>query len=143
MKADKEKAIELFKSEDVSFVGLKGNEFITSKGIGVKPIIEQLRGNKKALRGYSIADKVIGKAAAMLLALSEVEFVYGAVMSETAIEVLKQHHIDYSYGECVAYIENRTHTGMCPLEDCVKDCGDVEAAFELIELRIAKLMKKE
>lgn len=142
MSVNREKAMNLFMSEDVSFVAVKGEALITSKGIGVKPIIEQLRGNQKALEGYTIVDKVIGKAAAMLLVLTNVEFVYGFVMSETAMEVLRQHHIDYDYNKKVAFIENRTHTGMCPLEDCVKDCEDERTAFGLIEARIVELMRK-
>ena len=81
-----------------------------------------------------------GKAAALLL--SNAAEVYGSVMSETAQEVLDTYQVPYSCGERVPFIQNRTRTGMCPLEDAVRDISDPAKGFDAIEARIAELMRK-
>lgn len=90
-----------------------------------------------------VADTIIGKAAALLLILSGASFVYGTVMSQAAVQVLENAHIPYQYETLVDYIENRTGTGMCPLEDSVKEEDDPQRALPLIEARIAQLMQNK
>ena len=125
-----------------TFIAIKDKIIIQSCGLGVKPIIEEMRDNQKVFKDAIIVDKIIGKAAALLLVLSGARFVYGRVMSKTAVEVLKHYQVDYQYGELVEVIQNRSHTGLCPLEDSVKDTMDPQCAYYLIEERIMKLMKK-
>ena len=87
----------------------------------IKDIKDILKENKNALKGAIIADKVIGKVAGSILAVSGVKEIYTDVISEYAIPVLEEHHIKYEYREKVQYIVNQTKNGMCPMENKYKD----------------------
>lgn len=133
----------LLRKEKCSFVLIKsGCNNTYSKDIGLKPIMIILRQNKMGLADGVVADKVIGKAAALMLVLSKAKAVHGVVMSETAVKVLEEHGIVYTYDTLVPFIENRTKTGACPLEKCVENICDPTIAFDAIEETIAELMKK-
>lgn len=74
------------------------------------------RGTRGLLRGAFVADKVVGKAAAALLALGGVEEVFADVISRPALDLLEKNAVGAGYRLCVPHIVNRTHTGRCPLE---------------------------
>ena len=84
------------------------------------------------LRGFSAADKIVGKAAALLFVLAEVSKVYGEVMSKAGLGVLRAHHIPCAYGTLTPYIVNRQGTGMCPMEETVQTIDDPKAAFDAL-----------
>ena len=116
-------------------------EVIISGEFGIKPLMIELRKDKQAFQGASIADRVVGKAAALLSILGGACEVYGEIMSEEACKVLESNHITYEYGTKVAYIENRTKTGKCPMEETVWEIHDANQAFDALEKTIARLMK--
>lgn len=127
--------------EGLSCVIVKNGVEYTSDLFGIKPLMQKLREDRRFFAGAVIADKVIGKAAAMLLCDSGIAEVYGAVMSESAAALLQAHGIPFGYGELVPMIENRTHDGMCPMEITVNDLIDPADAFDALEITIAKLMQ--
>ena len=135
-----EQAKELLESGKACCVIFRGEELLLENGIGVKPLMKYLREDREFFAGAVVADKIIGKAAALLL--SNAAEVYGSVMSETAQEVFDTYQVPYSCGERVPFIQNRTRTGMCPLEDAVRDISDPAKGFDAIEARIAELMRK-
>ncbi|MBQ1327343.1 MAG: DUF1893 domain-containing protein [Eubacterium sp.] len=51
--------------------------------------------------GYSVADKMVGKAAAMLFVKAGIKNVYGRVMSNAGFDYLMRHDVDASYGTLV------------------------------------------
>ena len=119
-----------------------GTVFYRESGIGVKPLVTPMRIDRAFFKDAQVADKVIGRAAALLLVLSGASAVYGAVMSRTAMEILDRYGVPYEYGSAVPYITNRTGDGLCPLEQCVLGETCPETGWEKITRRIAELMKK-
>lgn len=111
-----------------------------TSGKGVRPIIVPMRTYRSFFEGKYVADTMVGKAAALLLALSGARYVYGEIMSQAAVPVLKENGIAFEYGRLVEYIKNREETGMCPLEQCVAHETDPAAAWTKIENKIAELM---
>lgn len=69
--SDIERAKELLKSKSFTCVMCKDETLYTSKKRGVVPVLEKLEQNAE-LKGFSVADKVIGKAAAMLFHLADI-----------------------------------------------------------------------
>lgn len=137
-------AINILDEQQKSCVILDENgEVRTSDAIGIKPLMTELRVNKQAFGGCVIADKVIGKAAALMAVLGKAEAVYGRIMSQNAEEFLKNAGIEYRYGELVPYIENRTKDGRCPMEETVLEIDSPLEAFEALEKTIAKLMAQK
>ena len=88
-----------------------------------------------SIAGAFIADKVVGKAAAMILAYAGAVEVYAGIVSEPALEVLKNKRIVCVYGKLVHNIENKTRTDICPMEKTVLGVDDVEEAYELLRIK--------
>ena len=99
---------------------------------GVSPLTEWLRKDPELLRGASIADRVIGKAAALLMLYAGVKEVYADVISEHAAVCLGERCVPFHEGERVPYIVNRTHTGMCPMEKLCLDTNLPREGYERI-----------
>ncbi len=98
----------------------------------VKDIKEILNSNELALQDAIVADKVIGKVAASLLAVAGVKKIYAKVISNYAIPVLEKYNIQYEYDEKTDYIINQTKTGMCPMENKYKDEEDIHKIYNEI-----------
>jgi hypothetical protein len=131
--SDLEKAKNLLKDKQYSFVALaKGNILKTSHKRGVIPLMEMIRDNRDMMQGAVIADKVIGKAAALLAVAYKVKQVYTEILSQQAKKVLDQYSIFYQYERCVDYIQNRSKSGQCPMEKLTKDTNDPKTAYSLI-----------
>ncbi len=138
------KLYNIIKSNEATFIVADNENVIYQDiGIGVKPIMKVIKENPLILNNATIVDKVIGKAAAILLAKYNAKKVYGLLMSRTAIKVFTDHGIEYDYQDIVDTILNRTGDGLCPLEDSVKNTDDLEQGFINITTRIDELMLRK
>lgn len=96
----------------------------------IKDIKAILQENKDALKGAIIADKVIGKVAGSILAISGIKEIYTDVISKLAIPVLEKYGVKYEFLKEVEYIENNDKTGMCPMENKYKDEKDINKIYK-------------
>lgn len=96
----------------------------------IKDIKEILQNDEQALKGASIADKVIGKVASSILTVAGVKEIYADVMSQYAIPILEENNIQYSYKNLVEYVQNNDKTGMCPMENKYKEEIDIHKIYE-------------
>ena len=94
----------------------KGEEIRTYTRRGVADLLEVLEHDPAFLQGAQVADKVVGRGAAALMALGKVAEVHADVMSECACEVLAQAGIRTACTTRVPRIINRAGTGQCPVE---------------------------
>lgn len=137
---DIEHAKQLLTDARYTCVICRGDDIHKSEKRGVAPLIELLD-SKIDVRGYSAADKAVGKAAAMLFVLLGVSEIYAAIMSRSAKKILDEYGIKYSCGEEVEYIINRKKDGMCPMEKAVMDIDDPAEAQKEIKETIEKMRK--
>lgn len=134
------KARQLLQDEELSFVALDDMGRISrSKKRGVVPALA-LVAEHTDLTGGVIADKVVGKAAALLFLLLGPEAVYAATISLPAKEVLHSAGIRVEFEQMVDHIVNREGTGPCPLEHAVMGIQDPVEAIETIRRTLADLM---
>ena len=121
----------------------KDGKIITSDLRGIAPMHFFLD-NKTDLAGFSAADLIVGKAAAMLFVKAGIKEVYACVMSESGLDFLVGHGIECSYGELCEKIINRDKTDICPMEKAVRDTDDVDEGIERIKNKLLFLrsMKK-
>ena len=89
--------------------------------------------------GFSVADKVVGKAAAFLYVLLNVGTVYALTVSEQAEKVLKKYQIPLIYEQKVPAIHNRANTGLCPMEQATWGIDEPAEAKEAIEKKLEEL----
>lgn len=109
----------------------RGGEVVTSDRRGVMPMLGFLREGRD-LSGFCAADRVVGRAAAMLFAKAGVRAVFAEVMSDGAAALLAAHGIDASCDVRTAAIENRQKTGLCPMESAVAGIEDIDAGIAAI-----------
>ena len=105
---------------------------------GILPPLRWLRENSDLLRGADAADRVIGKAAALLFAYGGVRSLWAARMSEAARDFLRTTDIQFDYDELVPAILNRDGTALCPMEQRALGIDEPEEAFALFDGVIAK-----
>lgn len=116
----------------------RGGEVVTSDLRGVMPMLGFLREGRD-LSGFCAADRVVGRAAAMLFAKAGVRTVFAEVMSDGAVALLAAHGIDASCDVRTAAIENRQKTGLCPMESAVAGIEDIDAGIAAIRRRAEEL----
>ena len=92
-----------------------GDRIRTFTRRGVADLYDLLVQEPEFLHGASVADKVIGKAAASLMILGGVRQVYTII--------------------------NRDHTGWCPLEQASRDLQSAKEIFPVIEKFISSQRK--
>ena len=139
MSLDKAKSLLLTSASTIAVVS--NGEVFTSQERGVKPLLHLLTEKKGFLKGASVADKVIGKAAALLMVLGEIKEVHTLIISEPAIKVFEKYNIPCYYDKKVERIVNRTGDGLCPMETLCLDVEEPKKAFQKITDFI-KTMKK-
>lgn len=100
-------------------------------------------GMGKDLKGYSAADMIVGKAAAMLFVKAGICAVHGKVMSEAASEYLEAHHIPHSYDKLTEQIINHTGDNICPMEAAVANISDPEEGYNALFNKIQEMRKKQ
>ncbi|MBO7530158.1 MAG: DUF1893 domain-containing protein [Bacteroidales bacterium] len=118
---------------------VSNGEVFTSQERGVKPLLYLLSEKKGFLKGASVADKVIGKAAALLMVLGEIKEVHTFIISEPAIKVFEKYNIPCFYDKKVDRIVNRTGDGLCPMETLCLDVEEPKEAFTKIKEKISKM----
>lgn len=134
-----EQAKSLLITTNSTIVVVLNGEVFTSQERGVKPLLHLLTEKKGFLKGASVADKVIGKAAALLMVLGEIKEVHTLIISEPAIQVFENHKIKYFYDEKVNHIINRAGDGLCPMESLCLDIDDPREALTKIIDKISKM----
>ena len=113
----------------------RGEQTYTSTLRGVKPLVQWVESDLN-LRGFSAADKVVGKATAYLYVLLGVGALYAHVISESALAVLKENGIPVEYGNLVPHIINRAGNGICPFEEAVMDIHEPKTAYTAIRAKM-------
>ncbi len=96
---------------------------------GIQPLL--LRLNDGTFKGAFVADRIIGKAAALLHVYGQVKEVYTPVISKPAIAIYEKYGVKYTADNVIDNIRNRKNTGLCPMEIKVKEIDDPKQAYLL------------
>lgn len=134
-------ALQLLREGQAACVVLRDGEIVRAEtGRGVAPMIRLYEDG--ALQGAYVVDKIVGKAAAMLMTLGGVSGCYALTVSRAALDWFSGHDIPVEYEVCAEYIVNRTGDGMCPMEQTVKELTDPSDALTALKQKIAELRKR-
>lgn len=101
-----------------------GKVIFASQDRGIKPMYNLLKEKGALAKDSVIADKVIGKGAALLCVHIGIKKLYTNLISQSARQVLEIHNIDYEFKNSCQYIKNRDETGYCPIEEMSMDIKD-------------------
>ena len=120
---DIELAEEKLNDEGVTFAAAKDGAIMTSKDRGIRPLLELYEAGTD-MKGWTCADKVVGKAPAVIYTLLDVREVSAPVMTKAAKEILENSGISCTYGSLTDVILRRDGNDLCPMEKAVKDIDD-------------------
>lgn len=135
-----EKAKRMIKEGQASCVIIKNNKIIrTEIGQSIAPLISIYESEPEILKDAFVVDKVIGKAAAMMIVLGGANRAYGEIMSAAACNYLAERGCRAEYGERIEIVVNRSGDGMCPLENSVLDIDDPETGYHQLKKTISRL----
>ncbi len=129
----------LIANKDATLVAVRGDEMITCTERGIKPLLAWVREGRD-LSGFSVADKVVGKAPALLYAVLGPDAVFSPVMSWTGRAVLLAASIATSYDALVPHISNRARNGQCPMDASVEDVWEPYEAVRVLAERARTLL---
>lgn len=97
---------------------------------------EFLRSNKHKTELLEIKDKIIGRAAALLLVRLGIKKIQAQLLSELGREVLEYYHLDYKYDDLVKQIG-------CQTEEILRNEYNPEKAYHIIRQRIAQKINRK
>ena len=132
------KAKQILLDNNHRLVIITNNITVTSNERGVKALLNLLDGSTDFSGAYA-ADKVVGKAAAMIYVLLGIRALYASVISDGAKAIVESNGILLEYDEAVPYIINRQGDGVCPMELAVGGEKDPEKAVEKVRARLKEL----
>jgi len=138
MNPDLKHAIALLEEGDYTCVICRGSAVYTDTRRGVRPLLDWVDG-ESSLKGFSAADRVVGRAAAFLYCILEVSEVYARVMSHPAAQVLRSHGIAVHADTLVNGIINRQGTGPCPFEAAVLEITNPSDALKTIRQKLSQM----
>lgn len=116
----------------------KNGNCMYSEKRGIAPMMDFI-GSGADLRGFAVADVVVGKAAALLFVKCGIKNVYAKTLSEYGKRIFEQYGIDYEYGILTPRIINREGTDTCPMEKSVLNTDSPEEAYVILKNKLNKL----
>lgn len=142
MNADLQNARAYMEGKGCTCVLCRGELLFSSSHRGVRPLLDFLDSGRD-FRGFSAADKVVGRATAFLYCLLGVRQLYAQVLSDGAAEVLRCHDILFSCESRVPGIRNRAGDGPCPMEKATMDITDPEEALVAVRETLKRLGERK
>jgi len=131
---DLEKAKRILKEKNQSLVIVKnGRTIFSSDSSGIYSLLQAIEKLGEQLSEASAADKVVGKAAALLLAYSRVVGVYAATLSRKGLKTLSRHGIPVEYDLLVPEILDKEGKDRCPFEKLTSGIESPDHAYEAIK----------
>ena len=120
----------------------RDGEVITDDGRGISPMMRFIA-EERDMKGYSAADIIVGKAAAMLFVKAGIVSVHGKTMSVSGRDHLEAHGIPCSWDIITEKIIDRTGNDICPMEKVVADIEDAELGYKALSKRLAEIRARQ
>ncbi|MCD6529467.1 DUF1893 domain-containing protein [Candidatus Bathyarchaeota archaeon] len=106
---------------------------------GIAPLIEAVESfGVKKLSGSTVVDKIVGKAAALILSYFKAREVYTRVISRSAARILDENRISFYFKSLTDEIKSKDGLSICPFELAVKEIDEPKLGY----LTLRKLLKK-
>jgi len=128
--------------EDLSLVIVKkGKVIFETKKQGISGFLQAIEKLDKKLVVTSVADKIVGVAAAMLCVYAGVASVFALTISEEGIKVLEDNNIACLFEKKVSNILNRDKTDVCPFEKLAMESGNSQEAYVKLKSCAIRMMR--
>ena len=142
--SDIDKAKQILGREGATLAIVKeGQVLFMSDSSGIRGLLQAIEKIGKEMAGSSAADKVVGRAAALLLAYSKVKEVYASVISKGGLKVLKEDGIKVVFQNMVQIILDRMGKSVCPFEKFSSQIGLSDKTYEQLKEFAEDFWKKQ
>lgn len=137
---DLEIAKKRLKEKGLTLSIVKGGKVIfETSSYGISGFLEAIEKFGRKIHGSSIADKVVGKAIALLCVNTRVKAVYAAILSEKAKETLQKHAIHHEWERLVEKILAPNKAEICPFEKLADELTNPAEAYTKFKVLQNKL----
>ena len=117
-----------------------GEVVFSSPSKGIRPHLEAIeRLGRERLVNSVMVDKIVGRAAALLMLYSVPAEVHAGIITATAKELLRAEGIQVCLGTEVPAIKERDGRIYCPFEAMVQGISDPEEAYHAIVLKMRSM----
>ncbi|MGB9756433.1 MAG: DUF1893 domain-containing protein [Candidatus Bathyarchaeales archaeon] len=124
----------LSKEKDLTLAIAKNGEIIfETSSHGISGFLEAVEKLGDMLNGASVADRVVGKAIALLCVYKSVKMVYAATLSKEAKALFEKHGIYHEWDELVESILDFKKVGICPFEKLAMKISNLDEAYERLK----------
>lgn len=104
---------------------------------GIAPIVDMY--DSGILHGAVVVDKIVGRAAAMIMVLGGVAGCFGVTASRAALKYFEENGVPVEYKILCDAVINRDGSGICPMEAAVKNTDDPAEALAAVRRRLSEL----
>ncbi|HEX9915536.1 MAG TPA: DUF1893 domain-containing protein [Candidatus Bathyarchaeia archaeon] len=127
-----------------SLMVYSGGRLIFQSGSkGIRPHLEAIDSLGEKLHGSIMVDKIVGRAAALLILYSGAAEAHAALISTPGRQVLEQHGLRFSYAKETPHIKMLDGRIYCPFEAMVQGLSDPGEAYRAIVEKMAALKEKK
>lgn len=106
-----------------------GDIIFESVSRGISGFVEAVEKLGDEFEGASVADKVAGKAIALLCVCARVKAVYAMTLSKRGKAVFEKYAIHHEWGDLVGSILDIDRAGVCPFEKLAAEIVDPSEAY--------------
>lgn len=139
-----EEGRQAIRNEGTSVVLIRNGEIIRqADGRGVAPLLQIYEENPALYRDALVVDRLIGKAAAMILVKGGVQAAYAETLSKAGEEYLQKNGVTVKGERTIELISNQDNTGICPLERSVLHTEDPEEGYAILTETLKQLRKAQ
>jgi len=118
----------------------EGRVIFRSSSKGLLPHLEAIRRlGREALRGAVMADKIVGRAAALMMLYSLPSEVHAGIITIGGRRLLEGGGVRVFYSEEVEAVKVEDGGIYCPFESMVQGISNPEEAYKAIEARMGGL----
>jgi thioredoxin 1 len=112
----------------------KGEQILfETRAHGISGFLRAIEELGERLEGASAADKVVGKAVALLCLHAGIEAMYASVMSRRAKELFEENDVQAEWGELVDNILSNCEPAACPFESLAAKITDPAEAYKKLK----------
>jgi hypothetical protein len=131
---DLDVAKDLLKNRNLSLIIVRdGKVIFESRLPGIAGLIQAIESMNMLLHSSSVADRIVGRAAALLLVYSHVSEVYALTMSSWGLAVLEEAGIRVEYDVLAPRILNRRGDDICPFEKISLTASSPDEAYKILK----------
>jgi hypothetical protein len=131
---DIDEAKRILGKEGATLVIVKeGRVLFTSDSSGIRGLLQAIEELGKEMAGSSVADRIVGRAAALLLAYSKIGEVFAFIISTEGLKVLRENGIKVEHQNVVQTILDRTGMNVCPFEKFSSKIKAIETAYDQLK----------